>query len=182
MEVEEVQEVEKTETNSRQMDTEETEDDTRLRRNTYRVAVLIRKTAVKVLDQVGEKDTGPVYQVKVDRIQDRNLNDIRHLFVKVDLGLLDQILTTSRFSLWVRDETANTNTRRLDHTPDEEAVVTVDSVLHRLLTGFGGWNIWQETVKGRKRVDWREDRKKFKRVVTRVARSQEGGRCFRAWY
>merc|ERR1712082_49755 len=77
----------------------ETEEDKRLRRNTYRVAVLMRKTAVKVLDKVGETDTGPVYEMKVDRLQDENLNYIRNLFIQVDLGLLDQIITSSNFSI-----------------------------------------------------------------------------------
>ncbi len=173
-----------TETNTRQTDVEGTEDDKRLRRNTYRVAVLMRKTAVKVLDKVGETDTGPVYKMTVDRIQDENLNYIRNLFIQVDLGLLDQIITSSKFSLWVIDEGDKTNTRRLDQTPDEEAVVACDSVLRKLRAGFGGWNIWQDTVQEKRRVGWKEDRRRFKRVVTRVARCQEGGRCmcFHAMY
>merc|ERR1712082_71974 len=102
-ETEEMERVEKqvletvTETDTRRTETDE---EKRLRRNTYRVAVLIRKTAVKVLDKVGENDTGPVYELKVDRLMDENLNFVRNLFIQVDLGLLDQIITASKFSVW----------------------------------------------------------------------------------
>ena len=119
--------------------------------------------------------------MKVDRIQDRNLNDIRHLFVKVDLGLLDQILTTSNFSLRVWDGTADA--WRLDHRPEEQVVAEIESVMLSLRAEFGK-NVWQDTgkqVKERKRVDWRSERKKFKRVVTR-GHILEGGRFIRLWY
>ncbi len=46
-------------------------------------------------------ERGLVYEVVVNRITDNNLNDIRRLFVTVDLGLLDQILVTNTFTVMI---------------------------------------------------------------------------------
>ena len=176
-----------TETDTRHTETDE---EKRLRRNTYRVAVLIRKTAVKALDKVGENDTGPVYELKVDRLMDENLNFVRNLFIQVDLGLLDQIITASKFSVWVQGEEGDkTNTRQLNQTPEQELVDHCDALTKWIRTRLGGWNVWQDKAQAGRRVDWRENKRRFKKGTTRVARCQEtssGARCqtknYRVWY